>query len=89
MRTIPYNLIEKEKMTEFSKNTEDRSAKPLSPCVLICTLDDNKNCLGCGRTLAEISSWALMTVAEQWTLIDELAARSPLNDVTISAENGD
>ena len=89
MRTILNNLVEKEEMTEMCGNTEDRSARPLSPCVLICTLDDDKTCLGCGRTLAQISSWALMTVAEQWTVIDELAARSPLNDVTIPAENGD
>jgi len=76
-------------MTEINPKTEDRSARPLSPCILICALDDDKNCLGCGRTLAEISGWALMTVAEQWTVIDELAARSPLNDATIAPENGD
>jgi predicted Fe-S protein YdhL (DUF1289 family) len=76
-------------MTEISSNTEDRSTRPPSPCVLICTLDDDQSCLGCGRTLAEISSWAWMTVAEQWALIDELVARSPLNDATIPAENGD
>lgn len=62
--------------------------RPLSPCVLLCTLDDDKRCLGCGRSLAQISGWALMSAAEQWDIIDELDARNLENDVTIPAENG-
>jgi len=76
-------------MTDIDEQAQDRSARPLSPCVLICTLDDDKRCLGCGRTLAQISGWALMSVAEQWAVIDELNAQSRLNDATIAAENGD
>jgi predicted Fe-S protein YdhL (DUF1289 family) len=76
-------------MTDIDDKTGDRSARPLSPCSLICTLDEDKCCLGCGRTLAEISGWALMSAAEQWAVIDELAARSPLIDVTIAPEKGD
>lgn len=53
----------------------DRSARPGSPCILICTLDDANRCLGCGRTLDQISRWALMSREEQWSIIDELAAR--------------
>lgn len=67
----------------------ERSGRPLSPCILICTLDDDKQCLGCGRTLEEISSWALMTVKQQWRVIDDLAVRISKNDATISPENGD
>ncbi len=63
--------------------------RPLSPCILICTLDDNGVCLGCQRTLAEISSWSLMTVDEQWQLIDDLAVRKATNDVTIPPLDGD
>ena len=76
-------------MTEIDELIRDRQARPLSPCILICTLDDNKRCLGCGRTLSQISSWALMSVAEQWDVIDELDARGSENDVTIAAEHGD
>lgn len=54
-----------------------RNERPLSPCILICTLDEDKSCLGCGRSLEQISSWALMTKDEQWAVIDELAARAP------------
>ena len=53
----------------------DRSRFPLSPCVLLCTLDEDKRCLGCLRTLDEISRWSLMSVEEQWAVIDVLAAR--------------
>jgi hypothetical protein len=53
----------------------DRDSYPTSPCNSICTLDDDNHCLGCGRTLAEISGWSLMSREEQWAVIDALAAR--------------
>jgi predicted Fe-S protein YdhL (DUF1289 family) len=28
-----------------------------SPCSLVCTLDGDDICLGCGRTLGEITEW--------------------------------
>jgi|GEM_PF-965013 predicted Fe-S protein YdhL (DUF1289 family) len=71
-----------------SDNNDDRNTRPLSPCILLCTLDDNNLCLGCGRSLAQISAWALMSVEEQWNVIDELAARQVENDVTIAANSG-
>ena len=62
-----------------TKNSQgiDRSSRPLSPCILICTLDYAQRCLGCGRTLQQVSDWALMSAAEQWAVIDELAAHQP------------
>ena len=67
----------------------NRDERPLSPCIQICTLDAGRRCLGCGRTLEEISRWALMTPAEQWVLIDELALREQENEATIAPEPGD
>ena len=64
-------MIEKNGIPETG-----RSERPLSPCVLICTLDDEKICLGCGRTLQQISRWALMSGDEQWAVVDDLAARA-------------
>jgi len=52
-----------------------RSERPLSPCILICTLDDDKVCLGCGRSLEQISGWAVMSKDEQWAVVDQLAQR--------------
>jgi len=60
---------------EDEDNFANRSERPLSPCILICTLDDDKRCVGCGRSLEQISGWALMNKDEQWAVIDELAAR--------------
>ena len=75
-------------MDEIKKINDNRDERPLSPCILICTLDDDKQCLGCGRTLGEISLWAIMTVQEQWQVIDELAVRLGENEATIVPETG-
>jgi predicted Fe-S protein YdhL (DUF1289 family) len=32
-----------------------------SPCVRLCTLDHDDVCLGCGRTLADITGWTKMS----------------------------
>ena len=52
-----------------------RNLYPTSPCVSVCTLDDDDRCLGCGRTLEQISRWALMSKEEQWAIVDQLARR--------------
>ncbi len=59
----------------LSDDHPNRKQRPLSPCTLICTLDDDKVCLGSGRSLAQISDQATMSSDEQWAVIDELAAR--------------
>jgi predicted Fe-S protein YdhL (DUF1289 family) len=47
-----------------------------SPCVNICTLDARSGiCLGCGRTIDEITRWTAMTVAERAGVMRELPAR--------------
>ncbi len=52
-----------------------RDGRPESPCNSICTLDDDNRCVGCGRTLAQISRWSLMSAEEQWAVIESLRAR--------------
>jgi uncharacterized protein len=47
-----------------------------TPCVNICLLDSATGaCLGCGRTLAEIASWASMSDAERRAVMAALPAR--------------
>ena len=47
-----------------------------TPCVNICLLDPaTGTCLGCGRTLAEIASWASMSDAERRAVMAVLPAR--------------
>ena len=53
----------------------DRPTRPMSPCLSICTLDDDNVCMGCLRTLPEIRDWALLKPDAQWALVAELAER--------------
>ena len=39
--------------------------KTASPCVRNCTLNDQDICLGCGRTLTDITSWTKMSEADK------------------------
>ncbi len=53
----------------------NRELYPASPCVSICTLDEAETCLGCGRTLEEISHWSTYSKEKQWQIIDDLRRR--------------
>lgn len=47
-----------------------------TPCVNICLLDAETGlCLGCGRTIEEIASWAAMSDSERRAVMDALQAR--------------
>ncbi|MEL7538973.1 MAG: DUF1289 domain-containing protein [Pseudomonadota bacterium] len=48
--------------------------EPLSPCVRICTLDDSNICIGCGRTLDEITRWSRLDGDERRQIMDRIAA---------------
>ena len=48
----------------------------MSPCANICTLDDDKYCMGCFRHVEEIVGWARMTPTEQWAVVSELKKRA-------------
>jgi predicted Fe-S protein YdhL (DUF1289 family) len=47
-----------------------------SPCVKICSLDLHERvCTGCGRTLAEISSWGRLNETERLRVLEQLPDR--------------
>lgn len=46
-----------------------------SPCVKICTHDDEGYCLGCGRTVEEVKGWRNLTEDEQLDGIEMLRER--------------
>jgi uncharacterized protein len=47
-----------------------------SPCNKVCVIDAACGlCIGCGRTLAEISGWITMTADNRRRVMDELPAR--------------
>ncbi len=54
-----------------------------SPCVNICTLDARSGlCLGCGRSIDEISRWSTMDAAERARIMGELPSRLSAKAVT-------
>lgn len=46
-----------------------------SPCIKVCTYDDEGYCLGCGRTAEEIKGWRDLTEEEQLDGIEMLRER--------------
>ena len=52
---------------------------PPSPCVGVCTMDDEGYCSGCFRTLDEIAQWGMLSAQEQWRVVEALPQRDPLN----------
>lgn len=47
----------------------------ISPCVRLCTLDEADVCVGCGRTLADITSWTKMPDADKAACVAQARAR--------------
>jgi predicted Fe-S protein YdhL (DUF1289 family) len=47
-----------------------------SPCVKVCTYDPGAGlCLGCGRTLEEITAWFSLTDDERRAVMEKLPER--------------
>ena len=54
----------------------DVLSPPLSPCVKICVIDPVSGyCIGCGRTVGEITLWREMTAPEQRRTLQALPDR--------------
>ncbi|WP_292052016.1 MULTISPECIES: DUF1289 domain-containing protein [unclassified Brevundimonas] len=48
-----------------------------SPCIMVCTVDGKSGlCLGCYRTLKEISEWSRLPAPERERLMKILPARA-------------
>jgi len=49
---------------------------PATPCVKVCVVDPSSSlCIGCGRTVAEISLWPEMSDAERRAIMSGLPER--------------
>ena len=44
-----------------------------SPCIQVCTLDDNMVCLGCYRTQDEIRDWLIATDERKLEILQRIA----------------
>ncbi|MEM9300967.1 MAG: DUF1289 domain-containing protein [Pseudomonadota bacterium] len=47
-----------------------------SPCIGVCTLDDDGNCMGCHRSTDEIAGWTSMTDDERRAVMERVEARA-------------
>ncbi len=45
----------------------------ISPCVNVCKLDEARDCIGCGRSVAEIRAWKTMTDGQRRRIMERLA----------------
>lgn len=49
---------------------------PASPCIGVCEFDDAEGlCLGCGRTMSEISNWLGLDAGARAAVFEQLADR--------------
>ncbi len=49
----------------------------VSPCIAVCSLDaTGQVCLGCHRTIDEITAWSTLTPAERRAVLQAVAARN-------------
>ena len=61
-----------------STRTQTRAKRdePESPCVKVCVVNPETGlCLGCRRSIDEISRWPRMTAEERRTVLASLSAR--------------
>jgi len=43
-----------------------------SPCIGVCALDDNGYCIGCWRSMDEISRWLSLSEQQRSVLVDTI-----------------
>ena len=58
-----------------------------SPCIKVCTYDDEGYCLGCQRTAEEVETWRYRTEEEQLWGIEVLRERKLWRLVESASKN--
>ena len=54
-----------------------------SPCIAVCQIDDaTALCVGCSRSVGEVTDWSLLTAEEKRGVLAELAERSVAQQTT-------
>jgi len=54
-----------------------------SPCVHVCALDDEDICIGCQRSVAEITRWSLMDNAERREVLVQCHERAQAKGILL------
>lgn len=70
--------INKTKSQAKSDVKRERGLKVSTPCVKICKMQDEV-CIGCGRTLEQISNWSSYSEEERAEIMKSLKATSGEN----------
>ena len=52
-----------------------RQDRVKSPCVSICALDEQDICIGCHRTMDEITGWSRLDNDERLEVLEKVALR--------------
>lgn len=53
----------------------DSSPAVASPCIKVCVLDARSVCVGCGRTIDEITQWSRLTEEQRRLVVDQAQQR--------------
>ena len=59
-------------------------AGPMSPCINICSLDEQGVCRGCYRSLEEIAQWSTMSPARQFEVLRQSEQRRRESSAPVS-----
>ena len=43
-----------------------------SPCIGVCALNEEDECIACGRNVIEIGEWGVMDTAERRAVLDRI-----------------
>ena len=54
-----------------------------SPCVHVCALDDEDICIGCQRSVAEITRWSLMENSERREVLMQCHERAKAKGILL------
>ncbi len=52
-----------------------------NPCIQVCTLDDEKICIGCYRSAEEIRGWHTMTDEQKLQVLVNIEERRRAKDI--------
>lgn len=67
-----------KRAAETSTNPDEAQVK--SPCVSLCALNEDDICVGCYRSLKEISGWVRYDNREKREVLRRCAKRARLNN---------
>ncbi len=68
-------------MSDIVKNSNIPKLTIASPCIRNCCLNEDDNCLGCFRSLAEITQWSAATDAQRHEILDKCEKRRKAYDI--------